>query len=259
MNFAKPFVHAPFARLRDHLDDYINAGIQPEIGLEGELLYTEPEENFVAVARALRTAGLSCTLHAPFFELYPGSLDSRIRQVSRAKLALAFDLLPIFRPQSIVCHLGFEENKHSYKEEAWFRHSLAAWEPLARRAGQAQTTLMLENTYEQGPEQIKKMLITLASPHARFCLDVGHVLAFAKNRWQDWLPEMTPYLGQLHLHDNHGDRDLHLAIGEGIFDFHSLFDYLRREKIFPLLTLEPHQPGGRQKSLDALERLLTHR
>ena len=113
-----PFVHAPFHHLRDRLDEYIQDRIQPEIGLEGTLLYDEPRENFVKVAKALARAGLNCTIHAPFFELYPGSLDQQIRQASRAKLALAFDLLPIFKPKSIVCHLGFEDNKHGYKDSS---------------------------------------------------------------------------------------------------------------------------------------------
>lgn len=256
MTFSPPFVHTPFPRLRDNLTDYIKSGIQPEIGLEGTLLYDEPQENFVTVAQALHQAGLPCTLHAPFFELYPGSLDPKIRQASRAKLALAFDLLPIFRPQSIVCHLGFEDNKHGYKEEKWFQHSLEAWQELTHLAATVGTIMMLENTYEQGPKQLKRMLQALNSPQARFCLDVGHILAFAKNNWQDWLPEMSPYLGQLHLHDNHGDRDLHLAIGEGIFDFAALFTYLREQQLTPLLTIEPHHQGGREKSLTALAKLI---
>ncbi len=249
---SKLFVHAPFKKLRDNLADYIAQGIQPEIGLEGTVLYEESHESFAAVGKALQEVGLSCTLHAPFFELYPGSLDPKIRQVSRDKLNLAFDLILLLQPKSVVCHLGFEDNKHSYKEEAWFSHSFDAWQHLATRAGQGNTTLMLENTYETGPTQLKKMLSALDSPHARFCFDVGHVLAFAKNSWQDWLPELTPWLGQLHLHDNMGERDLHLAVGEGVFNFTELFDYLQQEHLSPLLTMEPHHEGGMEESFTAL-------
>ena len=248
----KIFVHAPFTRLRDNLSQYLSQGIQPEIGLEGTVLYDTPQADFVMVAQALREAALACTLHAPFFELYPGSLDPRIREVSRAKLRLAFDLIALFQPKSVVCHLGFEDNKHGYKKEAWFKYSLEAWQEFTSLAQAGGTLLCLENTYETSPQQLKEMLTALDSPQARFCFDVGHVMAFAKNRWQDWLPELLPFLGQLHLHDNLGDKDLHLAVGQGAFDFAGLFSYLAEQGSTPLLTMEPHQPGGMEKSYTAL-------
>ena len=249
------FVNAPFLLLRENLDRFIEYRIQPEIGLEGDVLYRLQHPDFRAVARRLQDAGLDCTLHAPFYELSPWAIDPNIRRVSREKLLLAFELIEIFRPKSIVCHLGFEENKHGYKEDEWFGYSLETWGELLEIAERGQTLLMLENTYERGPKQHKKMLKALNSTHARFCLDVGHVLAFAKGKWQDWLPEMSEWLGQLHLHDNHGGIDEHLAVGQGVFDFAGLFAFLGEHKLRPLVTLEPHQKEGLPISLAALDKL----
>ncbi|MFZ5758881.1 MAG: sugar phosphate isomerase/epimerase family protein [Thermodesulfobacteriota bacterium] len=253
---ARCFVNAPFSYLEQNLDRFVAEGIQPEIGLEGEALYRRSLDEFKRVADRLLTAGLSCTLHAPFFELSIGALDPHIRQVSRDKMRRAFALIPLFQPRSIVCHLGFEENKHGYKEKEWFRYALDGWRELLDLAAAHDTPLMLENTYETGPGQHKKILAALASPYARFCFDVGHVLAFAKNRWQDWLPELEPWLGQLHLHDNHGGHDAHLAIGQGIFDFRGLFDYMKQRHLSPLLTMEPHHEGGVEASFAALAKLV---
>ena len=66
---------------------------------------------------------------------------------------------------------------------------------------------------------------------------------------EDWLPALEPWLGQLHLHDNHGDRNSHLAIGEG------LFDYLNQKDMTPIITLEPHYEEAFWGSIKALERL----
>jgi sugar phosphate isomerase/epimerase len=62
-------------------------------------------------------------------------------------------------------------------------------------------------------------------------------------------------LAQLHLHDNAGAGDDHLAIGAGRFDFSGLFRYLRQQRLRPLITLEPHQEEGLWASLQALARL----
>lgn len=248
-------VHLPFAVLHERLDWVIANRLQPEIGLEGDTLYSTPSPEFERIATALRQAGLGCTLHAPFMDLAPGSLDQHILMACRNKLRLAFALIEIFQPRSIVCHLGFEDNKHDYKREAWFATAAETWEELLPLAAHHQTMMMLENTYEIGPEMHQAMFTRLNSPHARFCLDLGHVSAFARGRWQEWLPALDPWLGQLHLHDNFGQRDDHLPIGEGSLDFTGLFAYLHEKALNPLVTLEPHNEKDLWQTIKNLDRL----
>ena len=249
------FVNVPYPRLVQDFDLIRTHRLQPEIGLEGEWLYTTPMKEFVAMGERLRAEGLACTLHAPFFDLMPGALDRQIRTASRDKLRRAFELLPIFQPRSIVCHLGYEEYKHRFKQQEWFSHARETFAELLAMAEAHSVTLMLENTYETSPEQLQAMLAALGSPHARFCFDLGHSLAFAKTSWREWFPAMAPWLGQLHIHDNHGDRDEHLAPGQGNFDFASFFDFLAAERLDPIITLEPHSEEGLWQSLAALDRM----
>ncbi len=247
------FVNAPFDRLQDDLLElFVENRIQPEIGLEGSCLYERSENDFESVANSLAEAGLACTLHAPFGDLSPGASDKRILEATRNKLLKAFDLIDIFKPISIVCHPGFEEIKHSSKYHEWLANSLETWQELLSIAESHQVAMMLENTYETRADQLAAILTELDSPYARFCLDTGHVLAFAGNTWQDWVDPMEPWLGQLHLHDNRGDKDRHLAIGSGIFDFAGLLSHLRSRNLKPVITLEPHREEDLWTSLDAL-------
>lgn len=248
------FVNAPFLYLQKNINSFLERGIQPEIGLEGEVLYSQDRKDFETIAIKLQNNNLSCTLHAPFFELSIGSLDPFIRKVSRDKYKKAFELIEIFQPKSIVCHLGFEENKHGYKEKEWFKYTLEGWQELVEISANHHTPVMLENTYEKNPRQHKKIFEALSSPFAGFCLDVGHVMAFAGNSWQDWLPELKPWLGQLHLHDNDGQKDRHLPIGSGLFDFKGLAAYLTENSMNPLVTLEPHREEDVEPCLLAFEK-----
>ena len=254
---ARCFVNVPFARLKtDLLRIVLDNRIRPEIGLTDNVLHDEPATEFIRIATLLKGEGLACTLHAPFHDLIPGALDPGILAASRAKLQKAFELIPIFAPRAIVCHLNFEPDKHGgAKEERWFAQSLATWQGLLAIAQAHDTPMMLENTYEKSPAQLKRMLMALDSPLARFCLDVGHVTAFARNSWRDWLPELVPWLGQLHLHDNDGATDSHLAVGEGIFDFEALFAYLHAQGLAPLVTLEPHREAGMATSFANIDRM----
>lgn len=248
------FINAPWYDLKEkYLDFFLEQGIQPEIGLEGLCLYNEDRKNFVRVAASLEKRGLSCTLHAPFFDLTPGGLDPYLLEKTREKLHIAFDLITVFRPCSIVCHLQFELNKHGYVFDEWFTAAFATWVQLLDKARKHNVPVMFENTYEKDPSTHKNLLQRLNSEFAGFCLDTGHLLAFAGSTWQEWLPEMLPWLGQLHVHDNNGQSDEHLAPGRGIFDFTSLFKYLKRHNCHPILTFEPHSEEDLKQTFSYLE------
>lgn len=259
MTFSVPaadfFVNAPFLQLEDGLLDlFVQHGLQPEIGLEGEVLYTKEISAFKNVATKLAKNGLACTLHAPFFDLAPGGLDPYIRRASREKLQRAFDLIPLFRPKVIVCHLNFEANKHGYKHTEWFAHAKKTWLALLDVAAQNNTMVAFENTYETSPDQHILMLDALDSQKAGFCLDTGHVLAFAKNSWTNWLAALDR-LVHLHLHDNHGDTDEHLGVGLGSFDFTGLFQHLGKIGAKPTITIEPHSRDDLWVSLANLRKM----
>jgi len=249
------FVSIPFRRLQADLQLVVANRIQPEIGLDNDVLYSCSRQEFAEMAETLRKNRLACTLHAPFTDLAPGAADRFVLQATRDKLRQAFDLITIFKPLSIVCHLNYEANKHQNRLADWLTLSLATWQELLAVATSHRTLLMLENTYETEPTVHQRILTALASPQARFCLDTGHVLAFAHTVWQEWLPAMQPWLGQLHLHDNQGGFDEHLAIGHGIFDFTGFFAYLKANRLQPLITLEPHGEKELWASLAALDRL----
>ena len=249
----KCFINAPFEQLEHGLlDTFLRNELQPEIGLEGECLWTRGDEAFVEVANNLQEKGLSCTLHAPFFDLMPGALDSRILDVTRQKLRRAFSLIKVFSPESIVCHLGYDEEKHSYKWDDWLRISVETWSEFLEVASASGTRVMFENTYEKLPEVHYHLFNELPGENFGFCLDVGHLMAYAGSTWQIWLDKLQPWLGQIHLHDNRGSRDDHIAIGQGQFDFQELFTHLRENNLSPLITLEPHSEDDLWKSLEAI-------
>jgi sugar phosphate isomerase/epimerase len=159
----------------------------------------------------------------------------------------------VFKPQSIVCHLGFEENKHWSKFDRWLATSLETWQHLLEIADRYNTPVMFENTYETSPEVHRILFQQLDAPHLGFCMDTGHLTAFAHTSWQPWLEQLSPWLGQLHLHDNNGQGDNHLALGLGTFNFQSLFTSLNKGPL-PLLTLEPHSKEDLRQSLDYIQK-----
>lgn len=243
-------VNAPFSLLVDHyLPFFLEQRLNPEIGIDDYSLERFSPADFARVARQFQEAGLNITLHGPFQDLWPGALDSLIRTASRARLQQALDLLDIFQASSMVCHLAYDDHYYHFCQDQWLQHSLATWEELAVVAARYNAQLMLENVREPDPQLLVSLFSRLNTPNVRFCLDVGHLQAFAGGRFQDWLEVLCPYVGELHLHDNHGQADEHLALGAGIVPIAFVLNFLAAKGVRPLITLEPHQEESLEPSL----------
>jgi sugar phosphate isomerase/epimerase len=69
----------------------------------------------------------------------------------------------------------------------------------------------------------------------------------------EWIDELAPFLTEVHLHDNLGQEDDHLAIGQGKIDFPSFFRRLHENGARPQLTIEAFDERKVRVSLQALE------
>jgi sugar phosphate isomerase/epimerase len=234
-------VHVPYRLIRDRMmPRVLGEGINPEIGFGHRDLDGFEEADFRETAARLADSGLSVTFHAPFMDLRPGALDPAIRQVSLDRLRRVFDMVPWFRPRSVVCHASFDERYYIFSEDQWFENSLATWRTLLECIRGTETIIALENVYERTPEPLKRLLGALDSPQARFCFDAGHAHAFGDSAPGLWIDALGDRLGEIHIHDNRGKTDEHLPVGEGSIPFRELFALLRERHLRPILTIEPH-------------------
>jgi len=249
-------VNAPFQQLVDgYLDLFLRCRINPEIGFDASVLDRRDELPLEQVARLFMDHGRTVTLHGPFMDLAPGSLDDKIREVTARRLLETMELVPLFRPLSVVFHASYDDRCYNAYRQEWLAGSLATWEPLARRAEGLGVMINLENVYEQTPDMIVALLDSLCSRNVGFCLDVGHQNAFSTAPLAEWLKALGSHLREVHLHDNDGHGDDHQAIGRGSVAFSTLFAYLVETGLRPVITLEPHVEASLWKSLEALETL----
>ena len=249
-------VNLPFAFLEaGYLQRFLHRGLNPELGLDAYSLGHYPPGVFRRAARAFQGAGRRITLHGPFQDLAPGALDDAVLAASRQRLRQAFRYLPVFRPAAVVCHLGYEARHYHWDREAWLARSQATWRELAGAAAAHGAVVRLENVYETEPELFLELLKGVNAPNLEVCLDVGHLLAFGGGDFPRWLQALTPVVGQLHLHDNDGQGDTHLALGAGRVPLAEVLQHFAARGRRPLVTLEPHQEGSLEPSLDYLARV----
>ena len=249
-------VNIPFRMLEGHLLDLVlKFKINPEIGLDAQVLDSLGQADFAAVAGRLQRAGLTVTLHAPFEDLSPGSHDPDVYRLTRRRFEQVVALLPVFRPRHVVCHAGYDDRRYWYHRSQWQANSLKLWSWLGAAAAAAGGRLMLENVYESDPRDIGELLDRLDPDHIGFCLDIGHAHVFGAVPLPVWLDTLTSRLDHLHLHDNDGRRDDHLPLGRGQINLTPVVEYLnKRRNDCPVLTLEPHTEKDLWPSLEYLAR-----
>jgi sugar phosphate isomerase/epimerase len=228
------FVCCPFDLLvNKYLPGLLKEHINPEIGLNGEILDRFQRPKFKKIANILKKEGLICTIHAPYSDLSLGAIDRKVRRISIERIKKAFDIASLFEARSVVCHTGFDHRHYFNLEDRWIKNAIDSMNILLEYASPLNIPLMLENVYELDTEIHKEIFSGIKSP-----LLVGD------------------RLGQLHLHDNMGVHDDHLAIGEGVLDFDSLFSWLYVQGKTPILTLEPHEEEAVIPALEGLAGLL---
>jgi len=250
-------VNIPYRMVTDTvLGRFLDWELNPEVGFDATALDGALPRDFERVARAFHEKGLRVTCHAPFLDLCAGSPDPGVRRLTRTRLEQTLRAVAIFRPVTVVCHTGWDHRRYPGMREPWLEESLPVWSWFAEALRDEGARMMIENVYERTPEEILECVAPLREEGVGVCLDTGHLTAFGRDPLMRWIRVLGPDVGQLHLHDNHGESDEHLAPGKGIVDFRLLFEHvLQTHPVPPVITLEPHQEEALWEGLDYLEGL----
>jgi len=249
-------VHVPFHFLHNRLlPMVVREGINPEIGFNHFALDHFRKDDFVKVADQLLKAELTISFHAPFMDLRPGAIDPEIRKVTAGRLQQVFDLVPYFRPISVVCHASFDKRYYVSNERAWLENSIETWKQFLAQAVDMGTMIALENVYETDCQYLRLLLNAFASPHICFCFDTGHFNVYSTSPLEEWMNGLGSRIGQIHVHDNNGLLDEHLPVGEGNFPFQAFFKMIRQKKLKPVITLESHSEKHLWRTLENIKAL----
>jgi sugar phosphate isomerase/epimerase len=246
------YVHIPFYMLVEKLDMIIRAEIQPEIYFNADVLESPPVAQLEMVKQALQENGLGCTIHGPFMDLCPGAVDKKIRQVTLQRLLSLIRVAAEFSPEVVVFHPGYDDLRYGEAKELWFENSLSTWYTVLEEAQKHGLTLALENIFDKDPLLLARLINTINSPQLTHCFDVGHYNLFSDYPLADWFDLLGPHTVEVHLHDNRGSQDEHLALGDGSVNLVAVFSQLQQRRLQPALTIEAHTEERVFKSLERI-------
>lgn len=249
-------VHVPYQQLDAALPFLLKRHLQPEIAFKGPDLDRLRPDALRQAGQQLAAAGLGISVHAPFMDLNPGALEPLVLAVTRRRFEQSLDAAEALQARLVVFHPGYDPWKYGGQDHLWLEQSRMFWPPLLERAAHAGCSIALENIFEVRPDTLAALLDSVDSPLLGHCFDIGHWHLFAEGSLADWFAALGPRLTHLHLHDNFGERDEHLPVGEGSIDFAELFSLVAPLARPPSMTLEAHSQEALLRSLRGVARYL---
>jgi len=245
------FVHVPYRMLLANLEKVVELGINCEIYVDSEALDNYTSKEIDLINSIFSKYGLKKILHGPIYDLNPGSLDSKIREVSQERIKQTISFCEKLNIEHIVFHHGFHHVYYRNHREEWLKNSIAIWRTVVNYCLDKKISLAIENSLDPDPNIIIELIKKINSSNFKACFDIGHFNAFGEKPVLEIFKEYPKeFIQEIHLSDNWGDFDTHLALGKGNIDFKSFFELLAEMRINPIITIEPHSLEDVRPSLE---------
>ncbi len=250
------YAHTPWQKQREFLPYLVKNRINPELYLSPEPFEGITPSDLNELRQILDYNGLSCSMHAPFTGMDPGSTDGRTIELTNLRLSQTFRLAEQLNPKVIVFHTGYHRKLTSGKLKRWMEVSVSFWKNWLPRIKNGQSIVALENIFEHEPSIILNLIEEINDPMIRHCFDAGHFNISGKVSLEEWFSRLGRYCVESHLHDNKGKYDSHLAVGEGNIDFKMLLHILDSYAPDSIWTLEAHELDILDESHTVLKSML---
>lgn len=209
--------------------------------------------------RALRENGVEVSLHMP---IHGVNLTWPVHSVAAASLGevvQALDLAGEIGATVVVLHPGRLPEEYLPFPEWWersrdlLRFALSLLLPRAERYGVRLALENLGNGRDRGLVQTAEEHRALLAefPELWACFDLGHLHTLGGSP-QPYVQALAHRLIHVHLHDNRGDWDAHLPLGEGSAPWQETVRALEESGFSGRVVLEIPDPQGLARSVENL-------
>ena len=248
-------VHIPYPKLKDFCELVRGRRYDLEIYFSSAVLDQVERQDLESLCKSLDW-NPSLSLHAPFMDLNPGAVDPMVRSVTQMRFRQLLDAAAILRPRAAVFHAGYDKWRYSGRTDIWLHNSLDTWNRVMDAAARIGMRVAVENVFDETPDALAQLIEQIGSPDFGFCFDTGHCNLFSTVPLERWFERLGRSLVEVHLHDNDGTADSHLAVGAGTVDFAKFFGLLREQADDPVYTVEAHDKEHVDVSLERVKAFL---
>ena len=161
------------------------------------------------------SSGCTASLHGAFIDVNPASGDGAFRELSRCRCRQSCELASGIGAKNVVFHSSCCSFLRGGYLENWAAVCADFYEELAETCD---LHLFIENSQDLDPEPLCQLMRRIRNPRIGVCLDLGHA-NYSRMGVEHWFDRLGRWIGYLHLSDNRGLFDDHLALGDGTVDW----------------------------------------
>lgn len=206
---------------RDEVDSVLDMVEEEGLGLEitlydtGWLMSNGALDDAEETRKVLEDRVGTVTTHGPLFDLNPGSLDPTIRDYTKECFIRGVEVCVALGARKIVYHTFHNPLLPAGVLPGWKERAKPVWEEVNGAADEEGVEVCFENSYEPTAEFFADLFNTFADDRTRMCFDPAHVHLYSRDGQSAWVITMGHLITHLHLNDNGGVSDDHMALGEG--------------------------------------------
>lgn len=192
------------------------------------------------------------TMHGAFLDVTLHSQDRFIKEISEKR---------VYQSMEIACKLGvkgvvFHTNRlQNFRDENylknWHAASKAFYETLCEKYPGVE--VYLENMFDEAPDVMQELAEDMkGTKNFGICFDYAHASLYGKDR-KEWFRLLAPYIRHMHINDNDGLDDLHMAIGDGVMDYGIYNEMLTELSLEPSILIEVKGLEKQRRSLEYMQ------
>lgn len=222
------------------------------LGIEyAELVHQYPAE-FID-SEILESYNLKYSIHAPFMDVNIASPQDQSRLNSIAQIKSSIDLANEINAEAVVVHPGlisFLANKYFKKEVYEFANeSIKEIGDYAKDLGVMATIENMPNFESMIYQNIADLNQLLVENEMHMTLDIGHAnhVGYAPDEM------IFDSIKHIHVHDNLGDDDSHLPLGEGNIDLKHIINTLEANNYDGIYIIEVNDNDSIKKSYEYMK------
>ena len=219
-----------------------------EISMDAPMAhYTVIIEQKTAILNRLKRSGLNLVCHLPTF-VSAADLTEGIRKASQKEMIRSLETAAELNPVKVSVHPGMVNGVGIFMKETVIGYAMDHLDGMVQRARELGVTLCLENMFPKYgfmTEPDEFLPVFKRFDDLLFLLDVGHARIGQKDTGKiiRFIELLGNRLGHLHLSDNRGKMDDHLALGDGYIDFTEIVSALKKTGYDDTVTLEVFNTG----------------
>ena len=198
-------------------------------------IFSEAENDIVKFSSRFNeikgSYNMAYSIHAPIGDINIASFNERVRETSVKEMFRAMEHANRMGIETITIHPGLYSMVIREAKDRSVKYSKESLKKIDRGAAEYGVVVAVENMPSfvvmmgQTPEELLELI---DGTDLMICFDIGH--ANTMGMIDECISAFSGRIANIHIHDNIGDKDEHMTIGDGNIDFDRVLSKLKGYK-----------------------------